>query len=137
MITQCWANGMVTLQCGAIQIRYNIHHIYPHTSDEKFEDIKCWKIFMTIVNIWVPVLKLFFIFKLGTKCLIGCSWRPWHIFISVLHVDFFMTLWFSSHELRLFYKSVIIIYIWYPYDVHIPLLMGGGVLYAEQRNIYI
>ena len=23
-ITQCWINGTVTLQCGAIKIRYNI-----------------------------------------------------------------------------------------------------------------
>ena len=32
-ITQCWTNGTVTFQCGAIKIRYNIHHIKPHTYD--------------------------------------------------------------------------------------------------------
>ena len=39
MITQCCTNGPVTLQCGAIKIRYNIHHINPYKSDTKVEDI--------------------------------------------------------------------------------------------------
>ena len=39
MITQCWTNGTVTLQCGAIKIRYNILRINPYTSDTNVEDI--------------------------------------------------------------------------------------------------
>ena len=39
VITKCWTNVMVTLQCGAIKVRYNIHHIKTHTSDTNVEDI--------------------------------------------------------------------------------------------------
>ena len=39
VITQCWANGTVTLQCGAIKIMYNIWRIKTHTSDTNVEDI--------------------------------------------------------------------------------------------------
>ena len=39
LMTQCWTNGTVTLQCGANKIRYNICRIKPHTSDTNVEDI--------------------------------------------------------------------------------------------------
>ena len=39
MITQCWKNGTVTLQCGLILIRHNIHQIKPYTSDTNVGDI--------------------------------------------------------------------------------------------------
>ena len=39
-ITQCWNNGIVSLQCGAVKIGYNIRHIKPYTSDTNVEDIK-------------------------------------------------------------------------------------------------
>ena len=39
VITQCWTNGKVSLQCGAMQIRYNIRRIKPYKSDTKVEDI--------------------------------------------------------------------------------------------------
>ena len=39
-ITRCWTNGIVTLQCGAIKISYNIRCIKPYTSDTNVEDIK-------------------------------------------------------------------------------------------------
>ena len=39
MINQCWTNGTVPLQCGAIKIRYNISHIKSYTSDTNVEDI--------------------------------------------------------------------------------------------------
>ena len=38
-ITQCWTNGMVTLQYGAIKIEYNIRRIQPYTYDTNIEDI--------------------------------------------------------------------------------------------------
>ena len=38
-ITQCWTNSTFTLQCGAIKIRYNIHHIKPYTADKNVEYI--------------------------------------------------------------------------------------------------
>ena len=38
MITQCFTNGTVKLQCGAIQITYNIHHIKTYKPDTKVED---------------------------------------------------------------------------------------------------
>ena len=44
MITQCWTNGTVTLQCGAIEIRHNIRCIKPYTFDTNVEDITPKKI---------------------------------------------------------------------------------------------
>ena len=38
-IMQCWTNGTVTLQCGAIKIRYSICCIKPYTSNTSIEDI--------------------------------------------------------------------------------------------------
>ena len=40
VITHCWTNVTVSLQRGAIKIRYNICGIKPYTSDTNFEDIK-------------------------------------------------------------------------------------------------
>ena len=39
VITQCWTNGMFTLQHGTKIIRHNIGLIKPYTSETKFEDI--------------------------------------------------------------------------------------------------
>ena len=39
VITQCCTNGMVTLQCGPIQLRHNIRRIKPYISDTNVEDI--------------------------------------------------------------------------------------------------
>ena len=38
LITQCLTNGMVNLQCGAIQIKYNILCIRPFKFDTKVEE---------------------------------------------------------------------------------------------------
>ena len=38
MITQCFTNGIVNLQYGAIKIKYNIRRIKPYKSDTKVED---------------------------------------------------------------------------------------------------
>ena len=35
---QCFTNGTVNLQCGAIQIKYNILRIKPYKSDTKDKD---------------------------------------------------------------------------------------------------
>ena len=39
VIMQCWTNGTVTLQFGAMKIWYNIRHINPHTFYTNVEDI--------------------------------------------------------------------------------------------------
>ena len=39
VITQCWANSMVPLQCGPIKIRHHICRIKPYTSDTNVEYI--------------------------------------------------------------------------------------------------
>ena len=39
LITQFCTNGMVTLQCGEIKIRYNIRRINTYTSAANVEDI--------------------------------------------------------------------------------------------------
>ena len=36
---QCFTNGMAELQCGAIEITYNIRRIKSYTSDTNVEDI--------------------------------------------------------------------------------------------------
>ena len=38
VITQCFTNGAIMLQCGAIKIKYNIHRIHPYKLDTKVED---------------------------------------------------------------------------------------------------
>ena len=38
VITQCITNGTLSLQCGAIKIKYNIRHIKPYKSDTKVGD---------------------------------------------------------------------------------------------------
>ena len=38
VITQCFTNGTVNLQCDAIKIKYNIRCIKPYKSDTKVED---------------------------------------------------------------------------------------------------
>ena len=38
VITHCFTNGTVNLQCGAIQIKYNIRRIKPYKSDTKVEN---------------------------------------------------------------------------------------------------
>ena len=37
VVTQCFTNGMVTLQYGVTQIQYNIHRIKPYKLDTKVE----------------------------------------------------------------------------------------------------
>ena len=39
VITQCWTNGTVALQCGLIKIRYHILSIKPYSYDIKVEGI--------------------------------------------------------------------------------------------------
>ena len=39
MMTQCFTNGTVNLQCVQTKIRYNIRQIKPYKSDAKVEDI--------------------------------------------------------------------------------------------------
>ena len=38
MITQCFTNCTVNLQCGVIQIKFNIRRIKPNKPDTKVED---------------------------------------------------------------------------------------------------
>ena len=38
LIAQCWTNGMVTLQYGPKQIRYNIRRIKPYTYDTNWQN---------------------------------------------------------------------------------------------------
>ena len=39
LITQCWTNGTVALQCSGINIWHDILHIKPHAFDTNVEDI--------------------------------------------------------------------------------------------------
>ena len=39
VITRCFTNDKVNLQCGEIQITYNIRRIMPYKSDTNVEDI--------------------------------------------------------------------------------------------------
>ena len=47
-ITQCFINGTVKLQCGAIQIRYNIRCIKLYKSDTKVEYYDSINIYDTV-----------------------------------------------------------------------------------------
>ena len=55
MITQCFINDRVNLQCGQKKIRYNIRWIKPYKSDAKVEDISS-KNMSGDVNIGSPVI---------------------------------------------------------------------------------
>ena len=39
VLTQCWTNVKVALQCGPNKIRYNIRRIKTYTSDTNVEDL--------------------------------------------------------------------------------------------------
>ena len=39
VITRCFTNGMVNLQCDVVQMMYNIRHINTYKSDTNVEDI--------------------------------------------------------------------------------------------------
>ena len=43
VISQCWNNSTVTLQCDETKIRYNTRHVDPHTPDIKVEHINSKK----------------------------------------------------------------------------------------------
>ena len=43
MITKCWTNRTVKLQCGETTSRHNIRCINPYTSDKNVEDINIEK----------------------------------------------------------------------------------------------
>ena len=55
MITQCFTNVTVNLQCGAIKIRYNIRRIKPYKSDTKVDDYN-YKNMSDNVRIKPPVI---------------------------------------------------------------------------------
>ena len=38
LITQCFTNGTINLQCGVVQIKYNIRCIKPYKSDTKVDN---------------------------------------------------------------------------------------------------
>ena len=50
-ITRCWTNGVVTLYCGEIKIRYNIRRIEPYTSDTNVEYIKFQELIIVDVTL--------------------------------------------------------------------------------------
>ena len=50
LITHCFTNGTVMLQCGAIQITYNIRRINPNKLDTRVEDYN-------LINIYDAVNK--------------------------------------------------------------------------------
>ena len=50
VITQCFTNGTITLQCGATQVKYNIRRINPYKLDTEVEDY-CSKNMYYDVNI--------------------------------------------------------------------------------------
>ena len=55
VITQCWTNGTVTLQCVPTKNRHNIRRIKPYTSDTNVEDINL-KTMYDYVNILSPFI---------------------------------------------------------------------------------
>ena len=55
VITQCFTNGTINLQCGVVQIKYNIRHIQPYISDTKVDNLSSVNI-SDNVNIWLPVI---------------------------------------------------------------------------------
>ena len=55
LIKQCFTNGTVKLQCGAVQIKYNICRIKPYKPDTKVDGFSS-KICLTISTYELPVI---------------------------------------------------------------------------------
>ena len=65
VITQFWTNDKVTINCAAIKIRYNTHHIKPYTYDANVDninpetnDLQCHirKVLVTYLCIYISTL---------------------------------------------------------------------------------
>ena len=54
-IKQCFTNVRINLQCGVVQIKYNIRQIQPYISDTKFDNLSSENI-SDDVNICLPVI---------------------------------------------------------------------------------
>ena len=157
MINKCWTNNKVLLQCGEIKVRYNIHHIKSYSSDINVEDIKPEKYVWWCQHMNYQLYTSVFILELGTKYIIVCAWRnlTWTQIVRAtwsfsrwsnsLHMGCAPSNYMKAIQVRGWFPTKLTfsppqwLYksnLWYPYDVHIHLLMGG-VLKAEQRNIHI
>ena len=75
VITQCYTNGTVTLQCGPTKIRHNIHWIKPYTSDTKVEEINIGKYVRQCQNMITSYIPLLYQI-LDTRYIIGYARRP-------------------------------------------------------------
>ena len=72
VITQCFTNITLNLQCGVVQTKYNIRHIKPYKSDTKLEDYGS-KICTMISLYELPVIYFCLERNRGTKYIIGCT----------------------------------------------------------------
>ena len=66
MITQCWTNVTVILQCDTTKSRHNIRRIKPYKSDTNVEDINIENIYDNF-NTLSPAIYFHIILKLGNK----------------------------------------------------------------------
>ena len=76
LITQCFTNGTVNLQCGAIQIKYDMCHINTNKSDTKVEDSSS-KICMMMLTYELPVIYFYLKPNIGTEYMIGYKQGHW------------------------------------------------------------
>ena len=72
VITQCFTNGTITLQCGATQVKYNMRRIKPYKLDTKVEYYSS-KICITMSTYEIIVIYFYLKPNLGTKYMIGCA----------------------------------------------------------------
>ena len=100
MITQCWTNGTVILQCCVIQIMHNIHIIKPYRSDTNVKDITT-EIMYKNVNIQSPVIYLYIILKLVHKVHNWIQTETLALICLGRAHGFLMTMTFYSHRMRL------------------------------------
>ena len=84
VITPCFTKGTVTLQCGAIQITYNIRRIKPYKSDTKVDDSNVINMYDAF-NIRITSHILLSYFKARKKYMIGYT-RKHLMIINILRV---------------------------------------------------
>ena len=100
VITECFTNGMVMLQCSAIKITHNIRHIKPYKTNTKVEYFNP-KIWMMLSIYEGPVIYFYMKLKLGMKYMIRLT-RKHLTLIHIFHISkVFMTKSFLNNWMHL------------------------------------
>ena len=126
-ITQHWTKVMVTLQYVVTKISYDKRHIKPYTHVTNVEDIIYENYVWLCQHLDYQLYTHVYILNIGTRYIIWSTWVNWHIFIACVYVRVFhRNVIFFIWTAPLNDQLLIYIYLWWSYEVHIPIIMGRG-----------